>query len=90
MYFQTSQNLNHQQACWSLFSAWFDYSLIHNPVQHSAKLDTLSCWADHLTEEEDNQNWVMLLAHKFDKSPEPSESLAEYGDDPSSVTLEGE
>jgi len=30
-YFQTSQNLNCQQACCSLFLAWFDFSLIHRP-----------------------------------------------------------
>ena len=32
----------------------------------------------------------MLLADRFNKSSEPSESLAENGDDPSHVTLEGE
>ena len=31
MYFQTSQNMNHQHACWSLFLAQFDFSLIHRP-----------------------------------------------------------
>src|SRR5882724_13314376 len=29
MYFRTSQNLNHQQAHWSLWLAWFDFSLVH-------------------------------------------------------------
>ena len=30
-YFWGSQNLNHQQACWSLFLSRFDFSLIHRP-----------------------------------------------------------
>src|SRR5882672_5029821 len=54
MYFQESQNLNHQQACWSLFLSRFDFSLIHRPGQHSTKLDTLSPRMDHLNKEEDN------------------------------------
>jgi len=29
MYFWTSKNLNHPQACWSLFLSRFDFSLIH-------------------------------------------------------------
>jgi len=45
---------------------------------------------DHLTEEEDNCDQVMSLANKFDKSPEPSESLAVNRDNTSHVTLEGE
>jgi len=32
----------------------------------------------------------MLSADKFNKSPDPSESLVENGADPSCVTLEGE
>jgi len=30
-YFWGSQNLNHWQACWSLFLSRFDFSLIHRP-----------------------------------------------------------
>jgi len=30
-YFWVSQNLNCQQACWSLFLSRFDFSLIHRP-----------------------------------------------------------
>src|SRR5882724_3809290 len=41
-YFWGSQNLNHQQACWSLFLSRFYFSLIHRPGRHSAKLDALS------------------------------------------------
>ena len=28
-YFRTSQNLNHWQACWSLWLTWFNFSLVH-------------------------------------------------------------
>jgi len=53
---------------------------------------------DHLTEEGDNRDQVMLPAERFDESSEPnkvvsakpSESLAATGDDPSHVTLKGE
>jgi len=96
-YFQGSQNLNRQQAHWSLFLSRFDFSLIHRPGQHSAKLDALSCQTDHLTKEEDNRDQVMLPAERFDKSfepnkvilAEPSESLAATRDAPSHVTLKG-
>ena len=46
--FWMSHNLNCQQACWSLFLAWFNFSLIHRPGQHSAKPDALSHWVVHL------------------------------------------
>src|SRR5882672_10722492 len=90
MYFRESQNLNRRQACWSLFLSRFDFSLIHRPGRHSAKPDALSCRKDHLTEEGDNQDQVMLLDERFDKSSEPNESIAVTGDDPTRVTLEGE
>jgi len=45
------QNLNHRQACWSLFLSRFDFLLIHRPEQHSVKPDALPCQTDHLTEE---------------------------------------
>ena len=88
--FWMSHNLNCQQACWSLFLAWFNFSLIHRPGQCSAKLDALSHWADHLIEKEDNCDQVMLSADKFDKSSELGESLVANVDDPSHVILEGE
>ena len=47
-YFRESQNLNCQKAHWALFLSRFDFSLIHRPRQHSAKLDALSCLTDHL------------------------------------------
>jgi len=50
-YFRESQNLNHRQACWSLFLSRFDFLLIHRPEQHSVKPDALPCQTDHLTEE---------------------------------------
>src|SRR5882672_400683 len=90
MYFRESQNLNCRQARWSLFLSRFDFSLIHRPGRHSAKLDALSRRKDHLTEGEDNQDQVMLPAERFDKSSKPNESVAVTGDDPTRVTLEGE
>src|SRR5882724_6999512 len=53
---------------------------------------------DHLTEEEDNRDQVMLPAERFDESfepnkvisAEPSKSLAATRDDPSCVMLKGE
>jgi len=89
-YFRESQNLNRRQARWSLFLSRFDFSLIHRPGRHSAKPDPLSRRKDHLTEEGDNQDQVMLLAERLDKSSEPNESVAVTRDDPTRVTLEGE
>jgi len=95
-YFWTSQNLNCWQAHWSLFLSRFDFSLIHRLGQHSAKLDTLSCWEDHQAEEEeDNQDHVMLLPEQFyplaklSKSSKSSKSLAANRVSPSSITLQG-
>ena len=41
-YFRTAQNLNHRQACWSLYLSHFDFALIHCPGCNSAKPDALS------------------------------------------------
>src|SRR5882724_352470 len=41
-YFWTSQDLNCQQACWSLWLARFDLHLFHRPGWHSMKPDALS------------------------------------------------
>ena len=46
-YFQTAQNLNHRQACWSLYLSQFNYSLMHRAGRHSTKPDALSRWMDH-------------------------------------------
>src|SRR5882724_3850245 len=67
-YFWGSWNLNHWQARWSLFLSRFDFLLIHRPRRHSTKPDALSRWMDHLTEEEDNRDQVMLPAKIFDES----------------------
>ena len=61
-YFRTAQNLNHRQACWSLYLSRFDYSLVHRAGWHSAKQDALSRWTDHQIEGEDNEDQVMLPA----------------------------
>ena len=54
-YFLTAQNLNHHQACWSLYLSHFDFELIQHPGCHSAKPDALSRCVDHKWGEEDNQ-----------------------------------
>ena len=59
-YFCTAQNLNHRQACWSLYLSHFDFELIHYPGRHSAKPDALSRWIDHKRGEEDNLNQTLL------------------------------
>ena len=41
-YFCTAQNLNHHQACWSLYLSCFDFALIHRPGCNSAKPKALS------------------------------------------------
>jgi len=41
MYFWMSQNLNCQQACWSLFLAWFDFSLIHIEISYISNLKVI-------------------------------------------------
>jgi len=102
-YFQMSQDLNHWQACWSLWLARFDFCLVHRPGWHSMKPDALLCQVDHQTGVEDNRDQVMLSAEKFKaelsqaklsqaepNQTEPSQSIAENGDGPSQVTLEGE
>ena len=65
MYFWTSQDLNHWQACWSLWLARFDFHLVHRPGQHSMKPNALSHWVDHQVGDEDNRDQVMLLAKRF-------------------------
>ena len=64
-------------------------SLSSTDLGDTAKLDALSHRMDHLTEEEDNQDQVMLPADMFNKLSELNESLAVTRDDPSHVTLEG-
>ena len=65
MYFWMSQDLNCQQACWSLWLARFDFNLVHRPGQHSTKPDALSCRVDHQVGDEENQDQVMLPAERF-------------------------
>jgi len=88
-YFWTSQNLNCQQAHWSIYLWQFDFSLTHRPGGHSAKLDTLSHRIDHI-EEEDNQNQVMILDALFHLTTGPNESIAANGIISSHVTIKGE
>jgi len=45
---------------------------------------------DHLTEEKDKQDQVMLPTERFDKSSEPNESVVVTGENPSCIMVEGE
>src|SRR5882724_1402271 len=65
MYFWTSQDLNRQLACWSLWLARFNFHLVHRPGWHSMKPNALSHQADHQVGDEDNQYQVMLPAKRF-------------------------
>jgi len=64
-YFQTAQNLNRHQACWSLYLSRFDYSLAHRAGRHSAKPDALSRCVDQQIEGEDNEDQGVLPAECF-------------------------
>ena len=65
MDFQTSQDLNFWQACWSLWLARFNFHLVHRPGWHSMKPDALLCRADNQMGDEDNRDQVMLLSERF-------------------------
>jgi len=100
MYFRTSQNLNCQQACWSLWLAWFNFSLVLWPGQHLMKPDALSHQVDHQMGEEDNQDQVMRQqnisikrgwASVIPPMGTPTQwSIAVSQDSPIWVTIEGE
>ncbi len=54
-YFQTAQNLNRQQAWWSLYLLCFNYLLHHRPGTSMGESDTLSRCADLGPSRRDNQ-----------------------------------
>jgi len=64
-YFQMSQDLNRQQAHWSLWLARFDLHLVHRPGWHSTKPDALLHQVDHQMGDKDSQDQVMLSAEMF-------------------------
>jgi len=64
-YFMTAKKLNRRQARWSLLLAWFDFIMHHCPGKGIGKTDALSCWSDHRTGSEDNDNMVLLTPNFF-------------------------
>ena len=60
-----AKNLNHWQACWSLYLAHFDFALHHRPGKSMGKPDTLSHRAVHGTGVGDNTDIVLLSPKLF-------------------------
>ena len=59
-YFRTAQKLNRRQARWSLFLSEFDLKLIHTPGSRMIQSDALSQWPNHITDEIDNDDIIVL------------------------------
>jgi len=64
-YFMMAKKLNQRQARWSLLLAQFNFVMHHRPGKSMGKTDTLSCWSDHKTGSEDNDNMVLLTLNFF-------------------------
>jgi RNase H-like domain found in reverse transcriptase/Reverse transcriptase (RNA-dependent DNA polymerase)/Integrase zinc binding domain len=60
-YFWQAQKLNRWQACWSLFLSQFDLKLQHVPGSQMVQSDMLSRRANHVTEENTNNENMILL-----------------------------
>jgi len=67
MYFQTAQKLNRRQAHWSLFLSEFDLKLIHTPGSKMIQSDALFRQPDHITDEIDNDDIIVLPDNIFIK-----------------------
>jgi len=66
-YFRTTQKLNRQQACWSLFLSEFDLKLVHTLRSKIIQSDTLFWRPDHITDEIDNDDIIVLSDNIFIK-----------------------
>ena len=64
-YFRKPQNLNRRQACWALDLKEHNFIIKHWWGKSNSKADILSQWADHVMEEKDNKNVVLLKDHLF-------------------------
>src|SRR5258705_1522214 len=65
-YFQDTQKLNHQQACWSLFLSCFNFSLCHQPGWLMGRPNALSWRSDHPHRKDDNANITLLPSNVFE------------------------
>ena len=64
-YFRKPQNLNRRQACWVLDLQEYNFIIKHRSGKSNSKADILSRRADHVTEEKDNENIILLKDHLF-------------------------
>ena len=64
-YFGMAQDLNRQQAHWSLFLSQFNYTIFHCSGSSLDEPDALSCHTDHGSHNTDNQGVVLLSPLAF-------------------------
>ena len=64
-YFRKPQNLNRRQAHWVLDLQEYNFVIKHRSGKSNSKVDILSWQADHITEEKDNENIILLKDHLF-------------------------
>ena len=66
-FFRTARKLNRRQARWSLFLSEFDLKLVHTPGSKMIQSDALSRRPDHVLEDTDNEDIVLLPDNIFIK-----------------------
>jgi hypothetical protein len=59
-YFRSAQKLNRRQARWGIFLSEFDLKLIHTPEAKIIQSDALSRRPDHITEDDENDDKILL------------------------------
>lgn len=59
-YFKTARKLNRRQARWSLYLSEFDLRLVHQPGSKMIQSDALSRRPDHMIEDHDNEDVILL------------------------------
>ena len=61
-YWQTTQNLSHQQACWSLYLSQFDFHLTHKPGSANTQANPLSHLPTHFTSNANDNHFQLVLS----------------------------
>ena len=64
-YFMIAKKLNCHQACWSLYLAYFDFTLVHCLGHSMKKLDTLSWRPNHGIETSNNKDITLFYPEIF-------------------------
>ncbi|EEB88780.1 hypothetical protein MPER_13203 [Moniliophthora perniciosa FA553] len=64
-YFRKPQDLNPRQARWLLFLSEFNFKMVHTPGKQLIQADALSRRPDHVTDEDENQQTILLPDHLF-------------------------